>query len=161
MASGPVPPLVALGRDLRHRGLPVGTGRILTFVQGVAALGLTDRDSLYWTGRSTMVASRADLETVKGVGPGLSGKIIEARKAGNFKDWNDLVDRVGGIGPGNASKFSGAGLTVGGTAYAGGGKPDAGAAKGSKAPRTAAAARIKSEKPGKAPAAGKDGGSAS
>ena len=63
MASGPVPPLVALGRDLRERGLPVGTGRILTFVQGVAALGLTDRDSLYWTGRSTMVASRADLDT--------------------------------------------------------------------------------------------------
>ena len=34
MASGPVPPLVGLGRDLRDRGLPVGTGRILTFVRG-------------------------------------------------------------------------------------------------------------------------------
>ena len=67
MASGPVPPLVALGRDLRDRGLPVGTGRILTFVQGVSALGLADRDSLYWTGRSTMVASRADIETFDGV----------------------------------------------------------------------------------------------
>ena len=32
-------------------------------MQGVAALGLTDRESLYWAGRSTMVASRADLET--------------------------------------------------------------------------------------------------
>ncbi len=63
MASGPVPPLVALGRDLRERGLSVGTGRILTFVQGVAALGLTDRASLYWTGRTTLVASRADLDT--------------------------------------------------------------------------------------------------
>ena len=63
MASGPVPPLVALGRDLRGRGLPVGTGRILTFVQGVAALGLTDRASLYWAGRTTLVANQADLET--------------------------------------------------------------------------------------------------
>ena len=63
MGSGPVPPLVALGRDLRERGLPVGTGRILTFVRGVSALGLTDRDSLYWAGRATLVASRADLET--------------------------------------------------------------------------------------------------
>jgi len=63
-------------------------------------------------------ASRADLETVKGIGPGLSGKIIEARKTGPFKDWNDMVDRVGGVGPGNAARFSQAGLTVGGAPYA-------------------------------------------
>ena len=41
----------------------MGTGRILTFVRAVAALGLTDRDSLYWAGRTTMVARRDDLET--------------------------------------------------------------------------------------------------
>jgi uncharacterized protein len=63
MADGPVPPLVSLGRELRVRGLPVGTGRILTFVRGVEAIGLADRDSLYWTARTTMVASRADLDT--------------------------------------------------------------------------------------------------
>ncbi len=63
MADGPLPPLVALGRDLRTHGVPVGTGRILTFVRGVAAIGLTDRTSLYWTARSTMVASRAHLDT--------------------------------------------------------------------------------------------------
>jgi uncharacterized protein with von Willebrand factor type A (vWA) domain len=63
MADGPLPPLVALGRDLRGRGLPVGTGRILTFVRGVEAIGLSDRTSLYWTARATMVASRADLDT--------------------------------------------------------------------------------------------------
>jgi uncharacterized protein with von Willebrand factor type A (vWA) domain len=62
MADGALPPLVALGRDLRHRGLPVGTGRILTFVRGVEAIGLTDRASLYWTARATLVASRGDLE---------------------------------------------------------------------------------------------------
>jgi uncharacterized protein with von Willebrand factor type A (vWA) domain len=58
----PLPPLIGLGRDLRARGLPVGTGRILTFVQAVAALGLADRDSLYWAGRATMVARHDDLE---------------------------------------------------------------------------------------------------
>jgi competence protein ComEA len=85
-------------------------------------------------------ASRADLETVKGIGPGLSGKIVEARKTGNFKDWNDLVDRVGGIGTGNAAKFSQAGLTVGGAAYDGKGD----AAKPAKAPK-----KEKSEKAAK------------
>ena len=86
-------------------------------------------------------ASRADLETVKGIGPGLSGKIVEARKSGNFKDWNDLVDRVGGIGPGNAVKFSQAGLTVSGAAYDGkadAAKPAKGAKKADKAEKAAA-----------------------
>ena len=63
-------------------------------------------------------ASQADLETVRGVGPGLSGKIIEARKAGEFKSWQDLVDRVSGIGPASATKLSQNGLTVAGAAYA-------------------------------------------
>ena len=68
-------------------------------------------------------AQQAELELVKGIGPGLSGKILEARKSGAFKDWNDLVDRVSGLGPGNAARLSGAGLTVGGAAYAGGAAP--------------------------------------
>ena len=62
-------------------------------------------------------ANRADLETVKGIGPGLSGKIVEARKAGEFKNWSDLVERVGGVGPGSAARLSQAGLTVGGAPY--------------------------------------------
>ncbi len=49
--------------QLRSRGLPVGTGRILTFVRAVAALGLTDRDSLYWAGRSSLIARRDDSAT--------------------------------------------------------------------------------------------------
>lgn len=63
-------------------------------------------------------ASQAELESVKGIGPGLSTRILEARKASAFKDWGDFVDRVGGVGPGNAARFSQAGLTVGGKAYA-------------------------------------------
>lgn len=64
-------------------------------------------------------ASQADLETVKGIGPALSAKILAARQQGAFKDWTDLVDRVGGVGPGNAGRFSQAGLTVAGQAYTG------------------------------------------
>ena len=78
-------------------------------------------------------ATQAELETVKGIGPGLSGKILDARKAGAFKDWNDLVERVGGIGPGNATRFSQAGLTVNDAAY-GSAAPAAKPASPAKAP---------------------------
>jgi uncharacterized protein len=60
--GGPLPPLIAFGRDLRARGLPVGTGRILTFARAVSALGLADRETLYWAGRTSMIARRDDLE---------------------------------------------------------------------------------------------------
>lgn len=64
-------------------------------------------------------ANQADLESVKGIGPGLSGRILEARKAGPFKNWADLADRVAGIGAGNATRFSQAGLTVAGSSFDG------------------------------------------
>jgi uncharacterized protein len=59
----PLPPLIAFGRGLRSLGLPVGTGRILTFVRAVAALGPPDRDSLYWAGRAALIARHEDIET--------------------------------------------------------------------------------------------------
>lgn len=63
-------------------------------------------------------AGQPELESVKGIGPGLSAKIVEARKSGSFKDWSDFVERVPGIGEGNAARFSQAGLTVAGAPYA-------------------------------------------
>lgn len=54
--------LVGFGRLLRERGLPVGTGRVLTFCQAVAALGRADREGLYWAGRLTLVGRKEDLE---------------------------------------------------------------------------------------------------
>lgn len=62
-------------------------------------------------------ATQADLESVKGVGPTIAGKILDERKKGSFKDWNDMIERVKGIGEGNAAKFSAEGLTVNGAAY--------------------------------------------
>ncbi len=64
-------------------------------------------------------ATQAELEAVKGIGPGISGKILDERKKGPFKDWTDLVDRVKGVGEGNAAKFSAAGLTVAGASFKG------------------------------------------
>jgi competence protein ComEA len=80
-------------------------------------------------------ASQPELETVKGIGPGLSGKIVAARQQSAFKDWLDLVDRVGGVGPGNAARFSQAGLTVAGKPYS----PQA-TGQGAAAPATSAVA---------------------
>ena len=62
-------------------------------------------------------ATVAELDGIKGIGPGLSGKIIEARKTGAFKDWNDFTQRVRGVGQANAGKFSAQGLTVNGQEY--------------------------------------------
>jgi uncharacterized protein with von Willebrand factor type A (vWA) domain len=53
--------LVGFGRLLRRRGLPVGTGRILTFCRAVAALDRLDRTGIYWAGRVSMVARKEDL----------------------------------------------------------------------------------------------------
>ncbi|MGH3101387.1 MAG: vWA domain-containing protein, partial [Thermoleophilia bacterium] len=53
--------LVGFGRLLRQRGLPVGTGRILTFCRAVAALDRLDRKGVYWAGRVAMVARKEDL----------------------------------------------------------------------------------------------------
>ncbi len=62
-------------------------------------------------------ASEADLDSIKGIGPGTSEKIIEQRKATPFKNWGDLMTRVKGIGEKRAAKLSGEGLTVNGEAY--------------------------------------------
>ena len=63
-------------------------------------------------------ATQADLESIKGIGPVISTKILDERKKGGpFKDWDDVIARVKGIGEGNAAKFSGDGLTVNGAAF--------------------------------------------
>ena len=51
-------------------------------------------------------ATAAELDGIKGIGPGTSTKILDERKKGNFKDWNDFIARVKGVGEGTAAKFS-------------------------------------------------------
>lgn len=58
-------------------------------------------------------ADQAALDSVKGIGPVMSKKILDERKkSGNFKDWPDFKTRVKGIGEKNSIKLSQAGLTV-------------------------------------------------
>jgi competence protein ComEA len=63
-------------------------------------------------------ASQAELETLRGVGPQLSTRILTAREARPFSDWDDLRRRVTGLGPAQSARLSREGLTVAGAAYA-------------------------------------------
>lgn len=64
-------------------------------------------------------ATSAELDGIKGIGPAISTKILDERKKGNFKDWNDFIERVKGVGEVNAAKFSTEGLTVNGAGFKG------------------------------------------
>lgn len=58
-------------------------------------------------------ADQAGLDSIKGIGPVMSKKIIDERKkGGDFKDWADFQKRVKGVGEKNSVKMSQAGLTV-------------------------------------------------
>jgi len=61
-------------------------------------------------------ANEAELDSVKGMGPVLSAKVLKARTQGPFKDWPDLMQRVSGIRQNKAQQFSEQGLTVDGQA---------------------------------------------
>jgi uncharacterized protein with von Willebrand factor type A (vWA) domain len=49
---------VALAASLRHAGVPVGTGRILSFAEAARHVGPGD---LYWAARATLVSRREDI----------------------------------------------------------------------------------------------------
>lgn len=83
--------------------------------------------------------TEADLNSIKGLGPAKSKLILDERKKGEFKSWEDFISRVKGFGEASATKLSAEGLTVGGASY----KPAAKSGKDSKAadakPQVAAA----------------------
>ncbi|PZO13721.1 MAG: hypothetical protein DCF26_16335 [Burkholderiales bacterium] len=62
-------------------------------------------------------ATVADLDSIKGIGPSTSAKMLDQRKTAPFKDWADLIQRVPGIGDKRAAKLSAQGLTVNGDAF--------------------------------------------
>lgn len=70
-------------------------------------------------------ATEAELDGIKGIGPVTTKLIVTERKKGEFKNWDDFVTRVKGVGDKNAAKFSAEGLTVGGASYQGPAAPAA------------------------------------
>jgi uncharacterized protein len=52
--------LVGFGRELRHRGLAVGTGRVLNFVRAASTFTRPTREDVYWAGLATMIARPED-----------------------------------------------------------------------------------------------------
>jgi competence protein ComEA len=61
--------------------------------------------------------TEADLDSIKGIGPATSKQIMAERKKAEFKNWDDLISRVKGLGDKTAAKLSEGGLTVGGASY--------------------------------------------
>lgn len=60
--ADPLGTLVGFGRELRRRGLPVGTDRIVTFCRCVGILAPADRETVYWSARSALLGRREDAE---------------------------------------------------------------------------------------------------
>lgn len=86
----------------------LGAAMALTFCHAALALDINQ-------------ANEAELDSVKGMGPSLSAKVLTARSHGPFKDWADLMQRVSGIRQNKAQQFSNQGLTVNGQPF--GAKP--------------------------------------
>jgi len=120
-------------------------------------------------------ADQAALESVKGLGPVKSKAIIDERtKNGPFKDADDLVTRVKGIGTKSVASLEQNGLTIGGSSLPPTGKtpkPATAASKGAAPPNstvrssTAATAATSpaattAQTPAVAPASGPSGASA-
>ncbi len=59
-------------------------------------------------------ATRAELESLPGLGPALVQRLLAARP---FKDWTDLTRRVPGVKAAMARKLSATGLRVAGQAF--------------------------------------------
>jgi competence protein ComEA len=79
----------------------------LALLSAVAAMAAVDVNK----------ATEAELDSVKGIGPGTSKAILDERRKGSFKTWDDFIARVKGVGGKRAGNLSEAGLTVGGSGY--------------------------------------------
>ena len=61
--------------------------------------------------------SAGEIDEIKGIGPTMSQRIIDARKEGEFKSWEDFMARVKGVKAKTAAKLSAEGLTVNGKPF--------------------------------------------
>lgn len=62
-------------------------------------------------------ATEAELDGIKGVGPSTTKLIMNERKKGEFKSWEDFIERMKGVGEARAVKLSAEGLTVSGASF--------------------------------------------
>lgn len=108
----------------------------------LAALAMCCATAMAMAAVDVNKATEADLDALKGIGPVTSKLILNERKKGAFKDWQDFIARVKGVGESRAAKFSEEGLTVNGQAF----KPAATAKKDDKAAAKDAKADAKAEK---------------
>jgi len=86
-------------------------------------------------------ATPAELDAIKGVGPSMSESILEARKQGEFKSWDDFIARVKGVKEKMAERLSAEGLTINGQPFKPAAAGGATAAKDMKAAKPANAAK--------------------
>lgn len=70
-----------------------------------------------WAAVEANTATEAELDSLKGVGPALSGRILKERASAPFASWPDFIGRVGGVGPRTAARLSQQGLTVHGQPF--------------------------------------------
>ncbi|MDA8520581.1 ComEA family DNA-binding protein [Acidovorax sp. NCPPB 4044] len=94
-------------------------GRVLGLGRTAAALALC---AGLWPAAACATdvntASVAELDGIRGIGPAMSRRILQARAQAPFTDWQDLIARVPGLGRQSAARLSQEGLTVGGAALA-------------------------------------------
>lgn len=62
-------------------------------------------------------ANEAELDSIKGMGPAMTRKVLTARADKPFTNWKDLMFRVIGIGKNKAQQFSDQGVLVNGLAF--------------------------------------------
>ena len=62
-------------------------------------------------------ANEAELDSIKGMGPAMTRKVLIARAEKPFTNWKDLMLRVSGIGKAKAQQFSDQGVVVNGQSF--------------------------------------------
>jgi len=90
----------------------------LNFVRllGIAAIAFA-MASVCMASTELNEATEAELDSIKGLGPSSTARILKAREQGPFKDWADFLKRVKGFKVKGAEHLSEGGLTVNGAPY--------------------------------------------
>jgi competence protein ComEA len=90
---------------------------LAAFVPVAPAEGVAPSAAEAASGLEINTATRARLESIRGIGPTLAEAILAARQERLFTDWEDVVRRIHGVGPASARRLSAAGLRVAGRAF--------------------------------------------